>query len=70
MARRLLLATFTLGLLVVFSGVADARGGGGGGGGGGRRRASKSAKAATQGAALLDDAVRRDNVRRARLLGR
>jgi hypothetical protein len=69
MARRLLLATFTLGLFAVFAGVADARGAGGGGGGG-RRRAGKSARAATQGAAILDEAVRRDNVRRARLLGR
>ena len=71
MVRRALQSGLILGLLVAFSGVADARGGGGGGGGGGgRRRASKGNRGAAQAAAVLDGAVRRDNVRRARIVGR
>lgn len=70
MGRRSVRASFILALLVLTAGYADARGGGGGGGGGGgRRRAQKGSKGASQVAAILDGAVRRDNVRRARRLG-
>lgn len=66
MGRRTLRASLFLVLLAVTAGVADARGGGMGGGGGGRRRATKGAKGASQAAAILDGAVRRDNLRRSR----
>lgn len=66
MGRRTLRASLFLVLLAVTAGVADARGGGMGGGGGGRRRATKGAKGASQAAAILDGAIRRDNLRRSR----
>lgn len=70
MGRRALSAFVALTLLAFVAGTADARGGGGvgGGGGGGRRRATKGQKGASQAAAILDAAVRRDNVRRSRLV--
>lgn len=66
MGRRTLRVSLFLVLLAVTAGVADARGGGMGGGGGGRRRATKGAKGASQAAAILDGAIRRDNLRRSR----
>ncbi len=70
MGRRALRAFVSLLLLAFVAGTADARGGGGvgGGGGGGRRRATKGQKGASQAAAILDAAIRRDNVRRSRLV--
>lgn len=70
MGRRTVHAVLVLSLLAVTAGIADARGGGGmgGSGGGGRRRSVKGSKGASQVAAILDSAVRRDNVRRARHL--
>lgn len=71
MGRRSVRAVLVLSLLAVTAGIADARGGGGGmggAGGGGRRRSVKGSKGASQVAAILDSAVRRDNVRRARHL--
>lgn len=69
MGRRTLRGSIFLVLLAVTAGVADARGGGmGGGGGGGRRRATKGSKGASQAAAILDTAIRRDNLRRSRLV--
>ncbi len=69
MVRSTFRASICLVLLAMTAGLADARGGGGGGkggGGGGRRRASKNAKSDSQSAAILDAAVRRDNLRRSR----
>ena len=68
MGRRTFRGSIFLVLLAVTAGVADARGGGMGGGGGGRRRATKGAKGASQAAAILDTAIRRDNLRRSRLI--
>jgi len=69
MGRRVLRTCVALALLAFVAGTADARGGGGGNaGGGGRRRAQKGQKGASQAAAILDAAVRRDNARRARLV--
>jgi len=72
MGRRALRGLVVLSLLAFVAGTADARGGGGkvggAGGGGGRRRATKGQKGASQAAAILDAAVRRDNVRRSRLV--
>ena len=69
MGRRALRIGIGVARRALGAGTADARGGGGmNAGGGGRRRATKGQKGASQAAAILDAAVRRDNVRRARLV--